>query len=368
MTRKILLSFGDRSAAKILKDILPLLISQGVEIFGISSPEVKPFVKPLGFMEDISATGLVEVLPKIPKVLKTERKLLEFARRERPSLAFLVDAPGFNLRLLPKLRAAGVKKIVYFILPQFWAWKEGRKKTLETHCDVLISILPFEGKFFKNSPVEFHYVGHPSVEFLKRFETLSPPKGRYFVLFPGSRKNELKRHLPVLKKALPAAGRLFCAKPVVLTFECFSDEVARAFPGADILLLDDNPEAGYPYLKGALFGWIKSGTTAFETALLETPHLIFYRVSWPTYLVAKLLVKTPYLHLANIVLGERAIPELLQLSFSADNLLRETERLLTRREEIRGKLRELKKLLTPPVDADRPFAERVARIILNNLV
>ncbi len=363
---KLLLSFGDRSADNILSRILPLFKTRGVEIYGTVGERTNKFVNPLGEISDIEATGLVEAIPKIPKALKLERKLLEFAKREKPEVALLVDAPGFNLRLLKKLKAAGVKKVAYFILPQFWAWKEERKRVLEENANLLLSILPFEGRYFENSKVNFRFVGHPSVEILKEaLKNKKPPSaGKYFVVFPGSRPSEIKRHIPVLERAVPLAEREFGIKPVVLTFRRFEHLLGSLTSNSEVVFLDKNPSIGYLYLKGALFGWIKSGTTAFETALLGTPHLIFYRVSFLTYWVAKLLVKTPYLHLANITLGEEVVPELLQGEFSVKNLLRTTEKLLTRREEMEEKLSELGERMKNPEGKSvfETVAEEVLRL------
>jgi len=368
MPPRLLLSFGDRSADNILSRILPILKSRGVEIYGLKGEKTAPFVNPLGDISDIEATGLVEVIPKIPKVLKTERKLLEFAEREKPDAVLLVDAPGFNLRLLKKLKNLGVKNVIYFILPQFWAWKEGRKEILRRFADTLVSILPFEKKYFENYPeVEFHYVGHPSVEILKQTleESKIPPKPLedYFVIFPGSRENEIKRHLKVLTEAVPRAVEEFNVRPVLLTFKRFKKVLKPLRRLSKVVYLDENPALGYLYIKEARFGWIKSGTTAFETALLGTPHLLFYRVNPITYFVGKKLVKTPWLHLANITLEEEVVPELIQNRFNPKELIRTTYEILEKEELQREKFEMLKETLKGQRDT---FSE-VANLVLEKL-
>jgi lipid A disaccharide synthetase len=129
---------------------------------------------------------------------------------------------------------------------------------------------------------------------------------------------------------------------------------------AKTVYLDSEPQRGYEILANARFGWIKSGTTAFETALLGTPHLMYYRVNLLTYLIAKKLVKIPYLHLANLVLDEEVVPELVQIRFTPKRLLKETYLLLEKEEYQKTRFEELKELLKPP---EGSVFENVARIL-----
>jgi lipid-A-disaccharide synthase len=359
-----MVSFGDRSADRVLSKVLKPLKEKGIEIFGIVGEETEGLIDPVGRLEDLEATGFVEVIPKIPKIALLERRLLKEVSKRKPKVALLVDAPGFNLRLIKKLKKLGVERIVYFILPQFWAWKKERKKVLETYADTLISILPFEEKFFKNSPVEFLYVGHPSVELLETVGTQKITKQSYFVIFPGSRPNEIKRHLPVLKEAIPKAVEEFNLLPIILTFPEYEKRFTELKPFSKIVNLGKNPLEGLSIIKGAEFGWIKSGTTAFESSILGTPHLTFYKVNPISFWLAKRLVEVDRVHLANIILDELVVPELLQGDFTAKNLLKATYQILEKRDLMREKFNALREMLTTDVKPTRKVSEALLKYLL----
>ncbi|NPB05821.1 MAG: hypothetical protein GXO08_05535 [Aquificae bacterium] len=373
MAPSLFVSVGDPSGERALEPVLRRVRTEGIRTAGLFGRLTEKLMdEPVADLETINATGLLEVLPKLPSVWRTKKKVENHLKEKRPDLLLLVDAPGFNLPLLKKARGLGVPKVAYFILPQVWAWKEGRKKVLEEEADLLLSVLPFERRYYSPKRGRFVFVGHPSVERLEPVLSEDPSKVRsrvglkedYFVVFLGSRANEVKRHLPVFEKALPAAVKEFGLRPVVLAFRRFKPLVRRLRPTARIVYLDENPDLGYRLIRGARFGWIKSGTTAFEAALLDLPHLTFYRLSRPTYWLAKRLVKVPFVHLANLVLEERAVPELLQEELTVSNLLEETYRLLGNADHQRDNFRILRKLLRPE---GKRTSQRVAEELLNLL-
>ncbi len=371
MSPSLFVSVGDPSGERAVAPVLKILKEEGIELFGLGGRETENLLQKVGNVDDISATGIFEVIPKLPSILRTKRRVENFLRKNPTDLLLLVDAPGFNLRLLKKVRRFKVRKVAYFILPQVWAWKEGRRKLLEERVDLLLSVLPFEEKFFSPKKGRFFFVGHPSVERLESFlkEDFSASKslglkGDYFVLFLGSRKNEIKHHLEVFKEAVPKAVKEFGMEAVLLSFRRFKPLVRPFRRFARIVYLDEDPSVGYRIMKGARFGWIKSGTTAFEAALLDLPHLTFYRLGRLTYLIAKKLVKVKYIHLANLILEEMAVPELVQEKLTVSNLLDETYRLLGNEDLQKDQFRILRKLLK---DKEIKTSERVAELLLETL-
>ncbi len=341
---------GDFSADRIMGRILPLLKGD-YRFFGIGGRYSSPFLEEkLADVEDIAATGITEVIPKLPKIFSAKRRLENFIKREKPDILIAVDAPGFNLPLVKKAKRLGVKRVIYYILPQVWAWKPERRQILVRYADSLISILPFEERYFSDLSVDFAYAGHPSVEFTKVVSDKRPLEVDYFAVFPGSRKNEIKRHLEVLLEAVPRAAVEFKLQPVLLTFKSHKGLLRELRPMCKVVYLDNNPARGYQYIKHARFAWIKSGTAALETALLGTPHLVFYRLGALSYWLARRWVRVRHIHLANLILGERVVPELVQNHFNPKRLLKHTYRILEKEDLLKERFSQLREVLKPPVE------------------
>ncbi len=354
MFKKVFFSLGDYSAAKILRAVLKKMNLENFKLYGITNHLLEDLIEPVERVENISATGLVEIIPKLPKIIAARRRVEKFLKEKEIDVLVALDAPGFNLGLIKKAKKLGVKKVIYFILPQIWAWKERRKYTLAKYCDVLISIIPIERKYFKEfTNIRFYYEGNPLVDLVK--PPLPPEEARkkfrlpqdYFVIFPGSRENEVKKHREVLLEAIPTVKRELEFQPVVLGFKHLRRELRPFLKEAKVVYLDRYPEMGYSIILGAHFGWIKSGTTAFETALLGVPHLIFYRVNPLTYWIGKRLAKVKYLHLANILLGREIFPELIQDKFTPEALIAETYRLVETKDNLTHPLETLRRMLNP---------------------
>ena len=362
MPKKVLLSLGDFSADRIMGEILPLLKGE-YRFFGIGGRYSSPFLEgKLADVEDIAATGIAEVIPKLPRIFSAKRRIESFIKRAKPDVLIAVDAPGFNLPLIKRAKQLGVKKVIYYILPQVWAWKPQRRLTLARYADSLISILPFEERYFADLGVDFAYAGHPSVEFTKGVPERRPLKVDYFAVFPGSRKNEIKRHLEVLLEAVPKAAVEFKLQPVLLTFKSHKGLLRELRPMCKVVYIDNNPARGFHHIKHARFAWIKSGTTALETALLGTPHLVFYRLSRLSYWLARRWVRVRHIHLANLILGERVVPELVQDHFNPKRLLKHTYRILEKEDLLRERFSQLLEVLKPPVENLSVF-EYTARLL-----
>ena len=150
-----------------------------------------------------------------------------------------------------------------------------------------------------------------------------------------------------MKKATKIVFKNFNLTPVVLSYKKFEKHLRGFENFSKVVYLDENPEIGYSYIKHALFGWVKSGTTAFETAVLRTPHLTFYKLNPLTYWIAKRLVKVSHIHLANLILKREVVPELIQEDFNVHSLLKTTEKLLRDREKQIEAFGELKTILKP---------------------
>jgi lipid-A-disaccharide synthase len=367
---KVFFSLGDISAAKILNEILKRLeLPPFISLYGITDEKLSEKIHSIGSIEDINITGLLEIISKLGKIWDLRKKVMELLKDI--DVLILLDAPGFNLPLLKKAKTLGVKKTIYFILPQVWAWGEKRKEIIGKYCDVAISIIPFEEDIYKEyyPNLRFYYFGHPLIDILEK-ETANIGredvihklnlKKRYFVVFPGSRKNEIKAHLKTLVKAGEIIAKKHNLEMVLITFKKFEKAIRSIYKGK-IFYVEDKTLSSFAVIKYAQFGWIKSGTTALATALLHVPHLIFYKVNPITYLIARRLVKVKYLHLVNITLDKAIVPELIQHEFNVQNLIRITEKELLLNSQFQ------KKYFEQAYEIFSPYQESVLSLLAKTL-
>lgn len=349
---RVFFSVGERSASNYIYHIFKEV--KGIEVWGITDERLESLgFKSIAKIDDLSVVGIVEALPKVPFVLRLYKKIEKLL----PYMDVLVlcDAPAFNLPLLKRLRRK-VRKVIYFISPQVWAWKEKRAKMIAEQVDHLIVLLPFEMEFYKrysSARFNIHYVGHPLVDIVKpsqnkeSFENLIDTQ-RFVGLFPGSRWNEVRRHTPYLRRVFAELSRKEDIYGVVPTFETFKDYIELAFKDLPVKVLTqkDTPTPAYDVMSYSVMSLIASGTAELEASLLLNPHLVFYRVNPLTYLLGKMLVKVEWISLTNLILKRRAVPEIVQKDWKI--LYKHAQDLLTSehiRQEMKESFLELRKLL-----------------------
>ena len=315
-----------------------------VKAFGALAPDSRWFgaggpvmssagVECLVPMERLSVVGIGEVLSHLPSLWLGMRKLKKALVSRRPAALLLVDFPDFNFRLARFAKAQGIK-VVYYITPQVWAWRQGRTEFLKHFVDRAMVIFPFEEGFLRERGVDARFVGHPLADtvrtvspleaFLKRHE-LSPSTLRV-ALLPGSRASEVKRNLPPL---LEAAGILASRHPNLACFvpwaEGLPESLKKRRAGSPVRWVDGEYRDVLGHAHAAA---VASGTATLEAALLGVPQVIVYRLKPVTYALGSRLVKLRNVGLPNIVLGEDAIPELIQADFTGERTASELERLI----------------------------------------
>jgi lipid-A-disaccharide synthase len=278
--------------------------------------------------------------------------LAETARR-RPAVALLVDFPEFNLRLVKKLKALGVR-VAYYVSPQVWAWRRGRVRMIARWVDRMLVLFPFEVGFYDSHGVQVEHVGHPLVD-----EVPSLPQAwdrpdaeagpRRLALLPGSRRSEVEKLLPVM---LEAAGELARRIPVAVTVvRAQTIELGLLAPqveearrrGLPVEVVES--EDRFEVVAAAHLALCASGTATLEVALLRTPMLVLYRLHRGSYWLGRLLVRLPWFSLVNLVLDEGAVPELLQGEANPGRIAAESLRLLqdaVARETMRRRLGEVR--------------------------
>jgi lipid-A-disaccharide synthase len=274
-------------------------------------------VRALASMDTLSVMGFTGVLRRLPAI-RSVFAALELAVREwRPEAAVLVDSPGFNFRLGPKLHRAGVK-VFYYIAPQVWAWHGERARQMARWVDRLAVVFPFEEPLFRAAGVETRWVGHPLLdgfapevdEAAWRAELGIAPSARVLGLLPGSRAQEVERHAGIL---LAAARGLAASRPDLVTVMALPPQGAGAGPGIErrdgAIVVRGRTRATQCFSTACA---VASGTATLETALFGTPLVVLYRTGWLNWEVGRRLVKLDRIGLPNIVAGEDVAPELLQ--------------------------------------------------------
>ncbi len=315
---------GDLHGSNLIKELKRLDAAASVRCWGGDKMEtagatlVKHY-KELAFM------GFIEVLSNLKTILNN----LSFCKKDilqyRPDAVILIDYPGFNLRIAKWAKQQGIK-VIYYISPQVWAWKENRVKGIKRDVDKMLVILPFEKEFYQKWNYEVEYVGHPLAEVINNFtatEKLFTDK-KVVALLPGSRKQEILKKMPVMLEA---------AK----NFPAYHFVVAKA-PGIeenfynDMLAGHGNVSAvvnkTYQLLHEAKAALVTSGTATLETALFGVPEVVCYKGNRLSYQIAKRLIKIKYICLVNLVMDKEVVKELIQDELTVENITRELTALL----------------------------------------
>jgi lipid-A-disaccharide synthase len=374
----LLLSAGEASGDMYAARLAAALKRRAaIEIFGMGGPQMRAAgVDIVTDYSEVSVVGITEILSHLPSLVRAMRHLVAEAERRKPAFAILTDFPGFHLRLARKLKRRGIKNI-YYICPQFWAWRQWRVRVVRRRFAQALCIFPFEEKFYGDAGVPVKFIGHPLVgavhasldrQTFCREQDLDPQK-KLVTILPGSRAAELRQHLPVLREA---CLRIYRETPAQFAI--------AAAPGANIASLREgwSPELPlkivlgqtYNALAAAAAAIVSSGTATIEAALLDVPMVVVYRVTPLTALLAKPLVRTPFFSMVNLIAGKRAVPELIQKDFTPERVAVETVTLLrdqSARESLRRSLAEVRQRLGPPGAVDRA-ADAILQLIATNPV
>jgi lipid-A-disaccharide synthase len=258
--------------------------------------------------------------------------------------AVLIDSPDFNLRLAKRLKRVSVP-ILYYISPTVWAWRSGRLKTIQKTVNKILLIFPFEETIYKKQEIPATYIGHPLLERVKvtlskqeffRKYGLNPQK-RLITVLPGSRKSEIKFHLPVLAEALPKIGRKLDAQFVLIQAETLDRDYLMSFIPTGLEGFKIIDEDSYEAMSASDLALSACGTANLEAALVGTPLVAFYRISALSYSLGVKLMKIKNYSIVNILAGKKIIPELIQRRFTPENLLKEAKNILES-EEVRAKM------------------------------
>jgi lipid-A-disaccharide synthase len=325
--------------------------------------------------KDLSVVGITEILSHLPNIYTLYRHLIKEADRRKPDLAIVIDSPAFNWRVAREMKQRGVP-VVYYVAPQFWAWRQGRVRLLRDYVSKALVIFPFEEQFYRDRGVDATFVGHPLADLshpaIERNDyaaqlQLDPTK-HWITLMPGSRVKEVRMNLPTILQAAAQLGNTYeFLLPVAPTLD--HDFLMSQVGQQNITLV---PEA-IPALWLSRAGIVASGTATVEAAMMSTPFVMVYRVTALTYLLGKGRVKVPRFAMVNLIAGEEVVPELVQRDFTAQSVVARLLEILPdgrARDRMLEGLAHVKSQLQPPVIAGEPAqhpADRAAEIVLKML-
>jgi len=284
-----------------------------------------------------SVVGGSEAIGQVPRLYRAYRGLRAVLRgADRPAVLVLIDFPEFNLRLARAARRAGVP-VVYFIPPQVWAWRGGRVKTIRRFVSLVLAVFPFEPPLYRRVGVPVEFVGHPLLDQLQAAPTREAARRSLGIddrtpvvgLLPGSRHQEVIRVLPVMRDA---AAQVLTAAPGTRFVLGLAPTIERRLAahhldgGPPVEIVDGRTHA---VIRAADLLLVTSGTVTLEAALLGTPMVVCYRLSLVSELLARLLIRVPWVSLTNLTLGRAVVPELYRRTTTSARLAREALRLLT---------------------------------------
>lgn len=341
---------GDLHGARLLRALQAL--RPGSQAFGMGGARlVGAGLDPVARSEALSVVGFVEVVEKLPGVLRALSALEKAAAERRPEAAVLIDFPDFHNLLSRRLARARVP-LIYYISPQVWAWRPWRARAIAERARRIITLFPFETAIYRRLGADAVCAGHPLVEDVEEGlagpSPLPPKTRRRLVLLPGSRATEVGRLWGVMSETAARLARRHDLEVVAVRAEGLSESLFAGAAERGIRVISGGL---HPVLASADLSFVASGTATLETALCGTPMVVVYRTSGVSYAIAMALVRLSWFSLVNIVAGEEVVPELLQERLTVENLEHEAEGLLgspQRLETMKRGLARVSRELGPP--------------------
>jgi lipid-A-disaccharide synthase len=366
---------GDKHGAKLAAALNALRPAVAWEFFGAGGDEMRAAgVETLVDAREMAIMGALEVAAALPKFLRAFRRLREAARTRQPCAVVLIDWPEFNLRLARRLKRDG-QRVIYYISPQVWAWRNYRVKAIKRDVERMLVILPFERDYYERAGVQVDYVGHPLLDSVQVTANRAEfclkhqldPSRTIIALLPGSRHSELKFILPPMIEAARQLGQLrptlqfiVPLAPTIARAEVEIMTAAGALPNLRWIEGDT-----YNALAAAQLAVVASGTATLETAIVGTPLIIVYRASPLNWRLFRPLINVPFIGMPNLIAARAIAPELLQDQLTGPRLAAQIMALLddeSRLARLRADLAEVRAQLGPSA-----ASERAARRILDLL-
>jgi lipid-A-disaccharide synthase len=323
---------GDEHGAALmrsLREMLPDLVFSGRGGPKMQALAGEAFIN---WSDSAAVVGLWEVVKRYGYFRQQFQSALREIATANPDAVVLIDYPGFNLRLARALRKRSpALKIIYYISPQVWAWNRGRIRQMARYLDLMLCIFPFEAELYNKSGLRTIFVGHPMIQNLAALRTGEERQPSLIGLFPGSRLREVRKIFPIM---LETAREIAGERPeihfeVAAASESLTLEIRQMLGRSSLrervqIVVGD--AAGT--MQRAFAGMVASGTATLESAYFRLPFVLVYKVSWPTYFAARLVLKTKHLGMPNVLAGREIVPEFIQHEARPDTISRAVLKLM----------------------------------------
>jgi lipid-A-disaccharide synthase len=375
MSTNIFISAGEASGefyGAQLMEALRRAAPEPMEFFGLGGERMRAAgCDAVVDSKQVAVVGLSEVVKHLPGIYGKFRELLREVDRRKPEVAVLIDFPDFNFRLARELHKRRIP-VVYFVSPQLWAWRKGRIKQVQRYVSKMLVIFPFEEKFYTDHGVNAEYIGHPLAD-------LAPPapdrqlysaehgldaQKHWIALLPGSRKQEIERHLPTMVAAANQLGsNLEFILPVASTL---NPEWIKSKLGQFPAHLVPDARMALALSRAAV---VASGTATVEAALAGNPFVVVYKVSPMTWALGRRMVSLENFAMVNLIAGKTVVPEFIQDDFTAKNVASKTRDLVadsTARSQMISDLADVRRMLHPSSSTETA-ADRAASAVLKFL-
>lgn len=361
---------GDLHASNLMKELLLIDNTIQFQFWGGDLMEQVAKQKPRKHIKDLAFMGFVEVLKNIRTIFRNIKFCKQDILRFKPDVLVLVDYPGFNLRIADWAKQQGIR-VIYYISPTIWAWKENRVEIVKRSIEKMFVILPFEVAVYKKHNYDADYVGHPLLDAIEQEKSKLPTREDFtlenklgdkpiIAVLPGSRKQEIERMLSIMLNVVGdfQEYKFVIAGTTNLPKEAYNNAIQM---GIKVVF-----NQTYALMQHAHAGIIKSGTSTLESALFRLPQVVCYKGGAVSYAIARLVVgnRVKYISLPNLILDRPVVKELIQSELTASNLKNELKSILAgkKREEMLGNYDELIQLL-----GNSGASKKVAQLMYNHL-
>lgn len=361
---------GDLHASNLMKELLLIDNTIQFQFWGGDLMEQVAKQKPRKHIKDLAFMGFVEVLKNIRTIFRNIKFCKQDILRFKPDVLVLVDYPGFNLRIADWAKQQGIR-VIYYISPTIWAWKENRVEIVKRSIEKMFVILPFEVAVYKKHNYDADYVGHPLLDAIEQEKSKLPTREDFtlenklgdkpiIAVLPGSRKQEIERMLSIMLNVVGdfQEYQFVIAGTTNLPKEAYSNAIQM---GIKVVF-----NQTYALMQHAHAGIIKSGTSTLESALFRLPQVVCYKGGAVSYAIARLVVgnRVKYISLPNLILDMPVVKELIQSELTASNLKNELKSILAgkKREEMLGNYDELIQLL-----GNSGASKKVAQLMYHHL-